>query len=288
MKIQNIRSVVLPKEFSFYSNLNKEQIEKYKYPARLNAGLFMIILKGRCDMSINLENYTITEESIVTVFPNSIIQMNNYSDEFDAYYLVMIPGYINNIGLIQSIMPHLSTIMDNPVLNIESKADRDLFLDYCKIFQRIYERQQSNPATEVIQGLMSTLIYGLLRIWEIKLKKSSKHGDDKGIRNRKETIYHQFIQCLLKNYREERIISFYADKLCISAKYLSVAIKEVRGKSALDLINEAVILDAKAQLKNSDLTILQISDTLNFTNPSFFAKYFKKHTGMTPKECRIS
>lgn len=101
MKIQNIRSVVLPKEFSFYSNLNKEQIEKYKYPARLNAGLFMIILKGRCDMSINLENYTITEESIVTVFPNSIIQMNNYSDEFDAYYLVMIPGYINNIGLIQ-------------------------------------------------------------------------------------------------------------------------------------------------------------------------------------------
>ena len=125
-------------------------------------------------------------------------------------------------------------------------------------------------------------------LWEIKLKKSSKHGDDKGIRNRKETIYHQFIQCLLKNYREERIISFYADKLCISAKYLSVAIKEVRGKSALDLINEAVILDAKAQLKNSDLTILQISDTLNFTNPSFFAKYFKKHTGMTPKEYRIS
>lgn len=58
------------------------------------------------------------------------------------------------------------------------------------------------------------------------------------------TIYHQFIQCLLKNYREERIISFYADKLCISAKYLVFAIKEVRGKSALDLINEAVILDA--------------------------------------------
>ena len=85
MKIQNIRSVVLPKEFSFYSNLNKEQIEKYKYPARLNAGLFMIIFKGRCDMSINLENYTITEESIVTIFPNSIIQMNNYSDEFDEY-----------------------------------------------------------------------------------------------------------------------------------------------------------------------------------------------------------
>ncbi len=97
MDNQDIRSVVLLKEFSFYSNLNKEQIEKYKYPARLNAGLFMIILTGRCEMSINLENYIITEESIVTVFPNSIIQMNNYSDEFDAYYLVMIPGYMNNI-----------------------------------------------------------------------------------------------------------------------------------------------------------------------------------------------
>lgn len=286
MDNQDIRSVVLLKKFSFYSNLNKEQIEKYKYPARLNTGLFMIILKGRCEMSINLENYIITEESIVTVFPNSIIQLNNYSDGFDAYYLVMIPGYMNNIDLIQSIMPHLSTIMDNPVLNIESKKDRDLFLDYCKIFQRIYERQQPNPATEIIQGLMSTLIHGLLRAWEIK--KNNKPEDGIGKRSRKKAISHQFIQCLLKYYREERVVSFYADKLCISSKYLSAVIKDVRGKSVLALINEAVILDAKAHLKNSNLTILQISDTLNFANPSSFAKYFKKHTSMTPKEYRIS
>lgn len=286
MDNQDIRSVVLLKKFSFYSNLNKEQIEKYKYPARLNTGLFMIILKGRCEMSINLENYIITEESIVTVFPNSIIQLNNYSDGFDAYYLVMIPGYMNNIDLIQSIMPHLSTIMDNPVLNIESKKDRDLFLDYCKIFQRIYERQQPNPATEIIQGLMSTLIHGLLRAWEIK--KNNKPEDGIGKRSRKKAISHQFIQCLLKYYREERVVSFYADRLCISSKYLSAVIKDVRGKSVLALINEAVILDAKAHLKNSNLTILQISDTLNFANPSSFAKYFKKHTSMTPKEYRIS
>lgn len=94
--------------------------------------------------------------------------------------------------------------------------------------------------------------------------------------------------CLLKHYREERAVSFYANKLCISAKYLSAVIKDIRAKSVLALINEAVILDAKAQLKNSNLTIMQISDSLNFANPSFFTKYFKRHTGMTPKEYRIS
>ena len=286
MDSQFIRFVVLPKEFSFYSNLDKDQIEKYKYPTRLNAGLFMIILKGKCELSINLESYIITEESIVTVMPNSIIQMNNYSEEFDAYYLVMVPGYMNDIVLIQSIMPHLSTIMENPVLNIESKKDRDLFLDYCKIFQRIYERQQANPATEIIQSLMSTLIYGLLKTWEVR--KNNTPDDYIGKLSRKEAIYHQFMLCLLKHYREERAVSFYANKLCISAKYLSAVIKDIRARSVLALINEAVILDAKAQLKNSNLTIMQISDSLNFANSSFFTKYFKRHTGMTPKEYRIS
>jgi hypothetical protein len=75
MDSQFIRFVVLPKEFSFYSNLDKDQIEKYKYPTRLNAGLFMIILKGKCELFINLESYIITEESIVTIMPNSNIQM---------------------------------------------------------------------------------------------------------------------------------------------------------------------------------------------------------------------
>lgn len=286
MDRQDIRSIIIPQEFSFYSNIDKERLKKYKYPVRLKAGLIIFVFRGTCEMSINIEDYKITEESIIAVFPDSIMQISNYSDEFDASFLILMPGYLNNIHLMRSFTPHLSTVMNYPVLNIESKNDRNLIFDYCKLFQRIYERELSNPVSDVTKSLLLALIYELLEVWKAKKIKETEGVNAKLIR--KETIYHQFFQLLLKHYKEERSISFYADKLCISAKYLSAVVKSVRTKTVSDMINDAVILDAKAQLKNSDLTISQISVTLNFANPAFFAKYFKKHTGMTPKEYRVS
>jgi AraC family transcriptional activator of pobA len=86
------------------------------------------------------------------------------------------------------------------------------------------------------------------------------------------------------SYKKERGVNFYARKLCITPKHLSWAVKEVSGKTAGTWIDEAVILEAKTLLKSSDMNIQQISEELNFANQSFFGKYFKHYTGMSPKE----
>ena len=70
------------------------------------------------------------------------------------------------------------------------------------------------------------------------------------------------------------------------AKYLSAVVKRVSDKSVVDWINETVVLEAQAQLKTTRMTVQEISDYLNFPNPSFFGRFFKKHTGMTPKAFR--
>lgn len=79
-------------------------------------------------------------------------------------------------------------------------------------------------------------------------------------------------------------MGFYADQLHITPKYLSSVIKEVSGRSAVEWIDRYVILEAKALLRYSGLSIQEIAYELNFSTQSFFGKYFKHHTGMSPSE----
>jgi len=93
---------------------------------------------------------------------------------------------------------------------------------------------------------------------------------------------------LKDNYKTERSPRFYADKLFITTKYLSSILKKVTGRSINSWLEEAIILGAKLLLKSTDLTVLQVSEELSFPNPSYFGRYFKKATGMTPKDYRDS
>lgn len=93
-----------------------------------------------------------------------------------------------------------------------------------------------------------------------------------------------FMDLIRTHYKEHRGAEFYADKLCLTPKYLTKVIKENSGKSANDWIDDYVVLEAKALLKSTNMTIQQISDELNFPSQSFFDKFFKRHVGVSPKE----
>lgn len=100
--------------------------------------------------------------------------------------------------------------------------------------------------------------------------------------SRKESLYIQFRSLLSKNIRQERSVSFYADKLCVTSKYLSCIVKSISGKSALNWIHEAILKESIYQLCHTSLTVKQIAYLLNFPNSSFFGKFFKSHIGTSP------
>jgi AraC-like DNA-binding protein len=106
----------------------------------------------------------------------------------------------------------------------------------------------------------------------------------KGTQSKHEEYVEQFWELVQKNYKTERQIGFYADKMCLTPKYLSKIIRTNTGKSANSWIDEYVILEAKALLKSTNLTVQQISDELNFVDQSIFGKYFKRREGVSPKE----
>ena len=93
---------------------------------------------------------------------------------------------------------------------------------------------------------------------------------------------------LLENCRKHRDVNFYAQKLCITADYLSKLVREYDGQSALKWISNAVITEAKILLRQPDYSIYQIALELNFPDQSTFGKFFKRNTGMTPVQYKAN
>lgn len=112
-----------------------------------------------------------------------------------------------------------------------------------------------------------------------EVEKDCKH-------TRSETICRDFLLLVSKHHKEQHTVKFYADRLCLSSKHLALTIKTVMGQSASKVINSFIIQQAKSLLRYTDKTVQEIGYELNFSTQSFFGKYFKQHTGMSPGEYR--
>ena len=121
-------------------------------------------------------------------------------------------------------------------------------------------------------------------ILEITGEYDAQYNLNTGAEIKSHDLSDKFFQLLAVYYKENRTVQFYADKLNITSKYLTTAIKRATGRPVLEWLHEAVLVEAKMLLKTTDLTVQEISDRLNFSSPSAFVQFFKKHTGITPKK----
>ena len=105
-------------------------------------------------------------------------------------------------------------------------------------------------------------------------------------RSREQTIFDRFIQLVNQHCCQQHQISYYADRMCLTERYLGTVVRQTSGTTAKEWIDRALVTQAKVLLRHSDKSVLQISENLNFPNPAFFSKYFKRLTAMTPLEYR--
>ena len=131
---------------------------------------------------------------------------------------------------------------------------------------------------EAIQHLLASLLYYLEYIAQNSIEQNPAQL------TRQEEIFQRFISLVNTHSKKERNVNFYADKLCLTPRYLNTVIRQASQQTVMDWINQSIILEAKVLLKHSNLLVYQVSDELNFPNPSFFSKFFKRMTGMTPHE----
>lgn len=253
----------------------------YDYPFLLKGMLFGIHLRGKSVLKIDLKEYVLKPNTIFTILPNQIFEsLEDSNDSFDEILFFSI-DFMNDLPLPKNF-DVLNKMKYKPCLEVSEETMQEI-TEYHSFIAKACNQQKHLHRKEITESLLYALIALIASLYaEEEVRADSK------VNSRSEEIVNEFSDLLMQHHRDERNASFYADKMCITAPYLSRTLKKITGRSISSWINDAVIVDAKVLLKSSNMTVMQISEELNFPNPSFFGRFFKQYAGLTPLEYKKS
>lgn len=270
------------KNFIMGDNSMRQPDIEYKQPRILDGISFVICLRGHAKIRINIKEHELSDNCILTILPHQIVEVVGGSEDLLLEILFFSFDFIADLPLPKDYnIPQ--TINKCPCIKISKEVMQDL-LEYHAFIAKQYN-MRDDPSifrVEIIKGLLYSL---LLRIGTIYMSTESV-AIGNNLTTHQEDLAERFLILLKEHHKERRDVSFYADKMCLTSKYLSTTIKKVTGKSISSWITDVIMMEAKIMLKASDMTVSQISDELNFPNSSFFGRLFKQRTGMTPLEFR--
>lgn len=246
-----------------------------EYPTTIDGFTAIIMMAGEATVSIDMQNYHVRPNMIVFFSPDSIIRTVKCSSNAAAYLLAFSKSFVNEIQIdLSTSLPVYMRFGKAPLLEVQQQ-DVDEIRQLFQLIKTMLRSDKERYRHEIIRTLFTTAFY---LITEIILREQP--GEQR--QGRCEVLFNEFMSLLQQHNKRERNVSFYAKQMNITPKYLSSVVKEVSGKTAARWIDESVILEAKALLKYSGMSIQEISYHLNFSTQSFFGKYFKQHTGTSP------
>lgn len=236
-----------------------------------------LCLEGNENFFINEKKYLILPNTILIVPPNYLIR------KIEGLYYFRAKGAFFPIDLVAKHFNgkeyNLTEMLRTVSCFQVSKEKMDELLDFYYFLEKQYEKPVNIYSTPIISNLVFTFLVKIRELYSLT-------NDTSGFESKlhKITITEHFFDLVSSNYKEQRSLTFYADKMCLSPKHLSTTIKKTTGRPALIWINEYVILKAKYLIKTTDMSFSEISDYLNIPNQSFFSRLFKKYTGLPPRE----
>ncbi len=257
--------------------MTAEKRERMAMPGVLSGFLAVVMVQGTAHVQINGNQYDIERRNIIFLRPKDVFYTMSCSDDVVAYLIISSGDFMNSIQIDFSTSAAINTRHGrNPILSI-AEQDIDNIVQIAETIKTIKSSGKKHHLREIIGSLFTSIFYMLTDI-----NPDTDIIEGKKKRGSGEVIFHNFMSLLNKHNKRERNVQFYAEELGISTKYLSVVVKKISGKSAAKWIDESVILEAKALLSYSTLSIYEIAQELNFSTQSFFGKYFKHHTGVSP------
>lgn len=236
-----------------------------------------LVLKGDADFLIDEVPYHVEKDDMFVITHQQEVQRQALSADFEARILMISRRYVEYLDIRNKYQVFMS-VRQNPIIHLNNKSLEALTTGLDMISQTL--RNTDNPfQKETVFHFIKAYLYGFayyLKPLNVQPK------------NREEAVCMQFMELLEQHYKQEHSVSFYANRLNLSARYVSVCVKIQTGETAIDAIANRIMEDAKKALRKCDMTISQISYALGFTDPSAFGRYFKIHAGVSPREWRDS
>ena len=288
-------------ELSSYqeASLFRSGLEEWQEgPQVLTYGAILICRKGKARLNVNYKDWELYEGAVITLFPNDVVELKVDGDckspeteNGDC----KSPQTANNFQA--EILKYNPSLLREASLQLEQTVYSSLRKDRC--------RQDTPVVTNIINGMFSLLkVYfdqsectciSQLVLCQLKaffigfheyLQRNPQYRPDEVKSYRVRELFNRFMMLLEKDYKISRDVNYFAEKMNISSKYLTNIVNQVTGHTPKTIIDQYVILQLKLHLKRSTQSIKEMAWEFHFADVSFFCRYFKKHTGLTPQQIR--
>lgn len=277
-------------------------------PQVLTYGAILICRKGKARLNVNYKDWELYEGAVITLFPNDVVELKVDGDckspqtengDFKSPETenedCKSPQTANSFQA--EILKYNPSLLREASLQLEQTVYSSLRKDRC--------RQDTPVVTNIINGMFSLLkVYfdqsectciSQLVLCQLKaffigfheyLQRNPQYRPDEVKSYRVRELFNRFMMLLERDYKISRDVNYYAAQINISSKYLTNIVSQVTGHTPKTIIDQYVILQLKMHLKRTTQSIKEMAWEFHFADVSFFCRYFKKHTGLTPQQIR--
>ena len=287
-------------------------------PQVLTYGAILICRKGKARLNVNYKDWELYEGAVITLFPNDVVELkvdgdckspetengdckSPQTENGDCKSPQTENGDCKSPQTANSfqaeILKYNPSLLREASLQLEQTVYSSLREDRC--------RQDTPVVTNIINGM-----FGLLKVYfdqsectcisqlvlcQLKaffigfheyLQRNPQYRPDEVKSYRVRELFNRFMMLLEKDYKISRDVNYYAEQMNISSKYLTNIVNQVTGHTPKTIIDQYVILQLKLHLKRTTQSIKEMAWEFHFADVSFFCRYFKKHTGLTPQQIR--
>lgn len=275
--------ITLHDNFNQYVDLNGESARRMSnFPIKVQGmTVLLFCMKGTIRVKLAFNEYELHRDDIFIIQSGQLGEFHEMLDDTKFFILFVSNNFTDPLTHINDSRKLQDLLFRGPLHHC-TDSEMDAF---CKLYGFIRACIVRNYLykDDMIRGYVYAILYS---IYSLSYAESQQQGEEqlpKGVTPRQMEIYKQFINLVQEYAPTEHKTAFYASRLCITTKYLSQIVAIVSGRFARDFINESLIMESKALLR-TDMSIQQICDKLNFNSSSFFSRFFKNATGMTPYE----
>ena len=234
---------------------------------------------GEARIEIDLLEYDIMLNTQIIFLPNSIINYSYASPDLSISYITFSNAFFQE-ATVRLDPSFFHFLKENPVVTLPVERTRTIN-GLIIALEDLYKDKENCFRLQILRNYIQSF---LLDIYD-KTHRIFEQNRPEGI-SRQEELFKRFIQLIHKHCLNQREVSFYAQKMFITPRYLSAIAQTVAGETAKNIIDKHVILEIKVLLESTDLSIQEIANRLQFPDQSFFGRDFKKHPGISPQSYR--
>lgn len=263
--------IVGKSDFSFFG----------EYPVRNEGGALLFCIDGNADATVNQCRGRIERNAMILLLPGSLLMLESRSDDFRIMFCAFSRELFSEAGY--RLEPSFFRfLMEKPITYPDDQRAEGIRA-WLQMAVYTYNDKDNIFRNTIIKNRLQNIF---LEIYDKQQRFTGVKYPDSESSTRQSELFTGFITLVHEHCSRDREVSFYADKLCISTRYLSTIVRSMAQASAKELIDRLVMVEIKMLLQSTDLSVQEIAYRLHFPDQSYLGRYFKKHAGVSPTDFR--